>query len=78
MVINALNCGASVFMADFEDANTPSWDNMVDGQANLVDAVRRAITFDDPETRRHYSLNDETAVLFVRSARLASAGKAPS
>jgi len=66
MVINALNCGASVFMADFEDANTPSWDNMVDGQANLVDAVRRAITFDDPETRRHYSLNDKTAVLFVR------------
>ncbi len=66
MVINALNCGASVFMADFEDANTPSWDNMVDGQANLFDAVRRAITFDDPETGRHYSLNAKTAVLFVR------------
>jgi malate synthase len=66
MVINALNCGASVFMADFEDANTPSWDNMIDGQANLMDAVRRAITFDDPETGRHYSLNDKTAVLFVR------------
>ena len=66
MVINALNCGASVFMADFEDANTPSWDNMIDGQANLMDAVRRAITFDDPETGRHYSLNAKTAVLFVR------------
>ena len=66
MVINALNCGANVFMADFEDANTPSWSNMVEGQANLFDAVRRAITFDDPETGRHYSLNDKTAVLFVR------------
>jgi malate synthase len=66
MVINALNCGASVFMADFEDANTPSWDNMIEGQANLFDAVRRAIEFDDPETGRHYSLNDKTAVLFVR------------
>ena len=66
MVINALNCGASVFMADFEDANTPSWAAMIEGQANLRDAVRRAITFDDPETGRHYSLNDKTAVLFVR------------
>src|SRR5438132_5541691 len=43
MVINALNCGASVFMADFEDANTPTWENMIEGQANLADAVRRAI-----------------------------------
>ena len=66
MVINALNCGANVFMADFEDANTPSWSNMIEGQANLFDAVRRAITFNDPETGRHYSLNDKTAVLFVR------------
>jgi malate synthase len=40
MVINALNCGANVFMADFEDANTPSWSNMMEGQANLFDAVR--------------------------------------
>ena len=66
MVINALNCGASVYMADFEDANTPSWDNLLEGQANLHDAVRRTITFDDPETGRHYSLNGKTAVLFVR------------
>jgi len=65
-VINALNCGANVYMADFEDATTPSWDNLIEGQANLIDAVRRHITFDDPETGRHYALNGETAVLFVR------------
>ena len=47
MVINALNCGANVFMADFEDANTPTWDNLIEGQANLKDAVRRTITYDD-------------------------------
>jgi malate synthase len=66
MVINALNCGANVYMADFEDATTPSWDNLVEGQANLGDAVRRQITFDDQETGRHYALNGKTAVLFVR------------
>jgi malate synthase len=66
MVINALNCGANVFMADFEDANTPSWDNLIEGQINLCDAVRRTITFDDPQTGRHYALNGKTAVLFVR------------
>jgi malate synthase len=66
MVINALNCGANVFMADFEDANTPTWDNLIEGQANLREAVRRTITFDDPQTGRHYSLNGKTAVLFVR------------
>jgi malate synthase len=66
VVINALNCGANVFMADFEDANTPSWENLIEGQANLSDAVRRTITFDDPQTGRHYSLNGKTAVLFVR------------
>src|SRR5436305_2349425 len=66
MVINALNCGANVFMADFEDANTPTWENLIEGQANLSDAVRRTITFDDPQTARHYALNDKTAVLFVR------------
>ena len=44
MVINALNCGASTFMADFEDANCPTWHNMIDGQINLRDAVRRTIT----------------------------------
>ncbi len=66
MVINALNCGASMYMADFEDASTPGWDNLIEGQLNLRDAVRRTITFDYPETGRHYTLGNRTAVLFVR------------
>ena len=66
MMINALNSGANVFMADFEDANAPSWDNLIEGQANLIDAVRRTITYDDPQTGRRYSLNGKTSVLFVR------------
>jgi malate synthase len=66
MIINALNCGANVYMADFEDASTPSWTNMVEGQLNLIDAVRRRIDFVDPNTNRSYKLNDKTAVLFVR------------
>ena len=66
MVINALNCGANVYMADFEDATTPSWNNLIEGQANLIDAVRRQITFDDPKSGRHYALDGKTAVLFVR------------
>jgi malate synthase len=66
MVINALNSGANVYMADFEDANTPSWENLIEGQLNLCDAVRQTITFDDPETGRHYLLNEKPAVLFVR------------
>jgi malate synthase len=65
MLINALNSGAKVFMADFEDANTPSWANMVGGQANLVDAIERTITFDSPDGRE-YRLNDQVAVLLVR------------
>ncbi len=66
MIINALNCGANVYMADFEDASTPTWTNMVEGQLNLIDAVRRTIEFVDPATNRAYKLNDKTAVLFVR------------
>ncbi len=66
MIINALNCGANVYMADFEDASTPTWTNMVEGQFNLIDAVRRTIEFVDPTTNRAYRLNDKTAVLFVR------------
>ncbi|HEV2264690.1 MAG TPA: malate synthase A [Stellaceae bacterium] len=66
MVINALNSGANVFMADFEDATTPSWDNLVEGQINLIDAVRRTIAYDDPQSKRHYALNPKTAVLLVR------------
>jgi malate synthase len=64
MVINALNCGASTFMADFEDANCPTWDNMIDGQLNIHDAVRRTITLQ--QNGRQYSLNDKTAVLIPR------------
>ncbi len=65
MVINALNSGARVFMADFEDANAPTWHNMVDGQINLIDAVRRQIRF-EREDGRVYELNDKTATLLVR------------
>jgi malate synthase len=66
MVINALNSGASVFMADFEDANSPTWDNQVEGQRNLGDAIRRTISFEDGRTGKKYALKDEVAVLFVR------------
>ena len=66
MIINALNCGANVFMADFEDASTPSWSNMVDGQFNLASAVHREIDYVDPQSGREYRLSDKTAVLFVR------------
>jgi malate synthase len=65
MIINALNSGASVFMADFEDSNSPTWANTVDGQANLRDAVRRTITFRSPEGKA-YALVERPAVLFVR------------
>src|SRR5438309_2048660 len=65
MVINALNSGASVYMADFEDANTPTWHNMVDGQRNLIDAVERKISFKNPDGRE-YKLNEEIATLVVR------------
>ncbi|MGH8641207.1 MAG: malate synthase A, partial [Burkholderiales bacterium] len=65
MVINALNSGANVFMADFEDSNAPSWDNMVDGQVNLRDAVGGAVDFVSPEGKR-YKLNEKTAALMVR------------
>jgi malate synthase len=66
MVINALNSGAKVFMADFEDSNTPTWANQMDGQMNLMDAVRKTITFSDSATGKNYRLNERTAVLFVR------------
>ena len=65
MVINALNCGAKMFMADFEDANSPTWENMVEGQINLRDAIRRTITFTNPNGKE-YQLNEKTAVLLVR------------
>lgn len=65
MVINALNSGAKVFMADFEDSNTPAWEQQVNGQINLRDAINRTITFTN-EKGKTYSLNAETAVLMVR------------
>ncbi len=65
MVINALNSGASTFMADFEDANCPTWFNMIDGQVNIRDAVRRTITFEQ-EGGKRYKLNERTAVLLPR------------
>ncbi len=64
MVINALNSGAKIFMADFEDANSPTWDNCITGQRNLTEALGRTIELDTAE--KQYRLNDEVAVLFVR------------
>jgi len=65
MMINALNSGASVFMADFEDALSPTWENVVAGQANLADAVRRELAFESPEGKA-YRLHEKTATLVVR------------
>ncbi|MEQ1876840.1 MAG: malate synthase A, partial [Bdellovibrionia bacterium] len=65
MVINALNSGAKVFMADFEDSHAPTWKGTLEGQANLFDAVRRKITFTSPEGKK-YSLNEKIATLLVR------------
>ena len=66
MVINALNAGSTGFMADFEDANSPTWSNMVGGQANLIDAVRGTLQFDDEQKGKEYRLDEETATLLVR------------
>src|SRR5437016_991959 len=65
MMVNALNSGARGFMADFEDANTPAWRNVVEGQLNLLDAVRRTLQFASP-VGKEYRLNRETATLLVR------------
>ncbi len=64
MMINALNSGARVFMGDFEDACSPTWKNVIDGQRNVADAVRRRISLDTPE--KSYRLNDEIATLVIR------------
>ena len=66
MIINALNSGASVFMADFEDSCAPTWDNMIEGQINLRDAVARTITFEDAARGKSYRLDERTATLVVR------------
>jgi len=65
MIINALNSGANVFMADFEDSNSPTWDNVISGQANLTDAVRGDIRYKSPEGKE-YALGPNPAVLLVR------------
>jgi malate synthase len=65
MVINALNSGARVFMADFEDANSPTWANLVEGQVNLIDAIERTLDFQSPDGKK-YRLNDKVATLLVR------------
>ncbi|WP_420848128.1 malate synthase A [Neobacillus citreus] len=65
MVINALNSGAKLFMADFEDATSPTWENLVEGQINLRDAVNQTINFENPDGKK-YELNEKTAVLIVR------------
>ena len=64
MVINALNSGAKMFMADFEDSNSPTWRNCLEGQVNLTDALERTISLDTGE--KQYALNDEIATLLVR------------
>ena len=82
MMINALNSGARVFMADFEDALSPTWENVVQGQANLQDAIRRTLTFTSPEGKA-YRLADKVATLVVRprgwhlDERHATLGNAP-
>jgi len=65
MVINALNSGAKLFMADFEDATSPTWESIIEGQINLRDAINRTISFENPNGK-NYQLNEETAVLIVR------------
>jgi malate synthase len=65
MIINALNSGAKVFMADFEDSTSPTWKNVIEGQLNLYDAIRREIDFELPDGKK-YALNEDVAVLKVR------------
>ena len=66
MIINAMNAGANIFMADFEDSNSPIWDNVIGGQINLRDAINRTISFTNPENGKEYKLNEKVATLFVR------------
>src|ERR1051325_6722521 len=65
MAINALNSGAQCWMADFEDANSPTWDNVIGGQINMRDAIRRTISFTSPEGK-NYTLKEKTATIIVR------------
>jgi malate synthase len=66
MMINALNCGAKMFMADFEDASSPTFANMIEGQVNMIDYANNRLDYKDPETSKSYILNDKTAVMIVR------------
>ena len=66
MIINALNSGAKVFMSDFEDSNSPTWSNNIEGQINLRDAIKKTISYVNPENGKSYKLNEKTAVLMVR------------
>lgn len=66
MVINALNSGANVYMADFEDAHSPTWAGTIEGQINLRDAIRGVISYVNPATEKYYELNEKTATLMVR------------
>ena len=66
MVINALNSGAKTFMADLEDSNSPTWENSILGQQNLIDANNKTISLVDTKRGKSYQLNNETAVLLVR------------
>jgi malate synthase len=66
MIINALNSGANVYMADFEDANSPTWPNNIEGQINLKDRWAGKLGFTDPETKKRYRISDKPAVLIVR------------
>ncbi|WP_291728194.1 malate synthase A [Bernardetia sp.] len=66
MMINALNSGANVFMTDFEDSNSPTWENAVQGQINCYDAIRRTITFHDAKKGKDYQLGEDVAVLLAR------------
>jgi malate synthase len=65
MLINALNSGADIFMADFEDANSPTWSNNIEGQQNLIEAIAGTLSFESPEGKQ-YKLNEQRAVLMVR------------
>lgn len=66
MIINALNSGATIFMADFEDSNAPSWENNIQGQLNLSEAIERTISYTHPDTLKEYRLNEKVATLIVR------------
>ena len=66
MIINALNANVKVFMADFEDSLSPTWEKVAQGQINMRDAVNGTITLDDPKTDKHYELNEDPAVLICR------------